>query len=72
MSKKKLTRAEEFEIMKLVLDKFLWAGLLILLYGLFRILTEATLWVGLWIMIAGAIIMLVFMSILLREYEVLK
>ncbi len=35
--KKKLTRSEEFDIMKLVLDKFLWLGFGIMAYGLYRL-----------------------------------
>ncbi len=35
MMKKRLTQAEEFEIMKLVLDKFLWLGIAIMGMGVY-------------------------------------
>ena len=35
--KKRLTPSEEFEIMKLVLDKFLWLGVIIMAFGLYKI-----------------------------------
>jgi hypothetical protein len=72
VAKKKLTRQEEFEILKLVLDKFLWVGFAIMLYGLYRIMNEATLGMGLWIMAGGALILLLMMVVLLREYEVMQ
>ena len=34
--KKRLTQSEEFEIMKLVLDKFLWLGFGIMAIGFFN------------------------------------
>ncbi len=71
-NKKKLTRQEEFDILKLVLDKFLWAGLIILLYGLYIIIHNSNLTYGFWIMVGGAFVLLLFMSILIREYEITK
>ena len=68
--KKKLTRQEEFEILKLVLDKFLWVGFAIMLYGLYRTLTESSLSMGLWIMAGGALILVLLMVLLVREYEI--
>ena len=70
--KKKLTRQEEFEILKLVLDKFLWVGFLIMLYGLYRTMGGTTLATGLWIMAGGAVILLLLMTLLVREYEIAK
>lgn len=72
MAKKKLNRQEEFEIMKLVLDKFLWAGLAILLYGFWLMVHLSEFTFGFWIMIGGAIVLLAFMGLLIKEYEVLK
>lgn len=69
MAKKKLSRTEEFEVMKLVLDKFLWAGLLVMLYGLWRVIDQYDLQSGLWIMVGGGILFILFMAILIREYE---
>ena len=72
MAKKKLTNQQEFEIMKLVLDKFLWAGLFILLYGFYTVVQAASINNGYWIMAAGAVLLVLFMGILVKEYEVLQ
>jgi len=69
--KKKLTRQEEFEILKLVIDKFLWVGIIIMLYGLYTMFSVATFGVGLWVMAGGAVLLVLLMAILVREYEVL-
>ena len=70
--KKKLTRQEEFEILKLVLDKFLWVGFIIMLYGLYETIATASFAAGLWIMVGGALILLLLMTLLVREYEIAK
>ena len=73
-NKKQLTRAEEFDIMKLVLDKFLWLGFAIMAFGLFIMATAANeaLLRGLSFMIAGAIVLIIFMVLIVKEYEVVK
>ena len=38
--KKRLTTQQEFEIMKLVLDKFLWLGFIIMGYGVYQMFTS--------------------------------
>lgn len=68
--KKKLTRDEEFQIMKLVLDKFVWAGLIIMLLGLHTIISQTGFVVGLWIMVGGAGMLLLLMTLILKEFEV--
>ncbi len=73
--KKRLTQSEEFEILKLVLDKFLWLGFAIMVYGLWVIIKgEASDFIlrGFSFMIAGAIILMLFMMLLVKEYEILK
>lgn len=67
--KRKLTREEEFDILKLVLDKFLWVGVFILLYGFYYVV-ESSLQFGLWIVGAGALILVLFSGILIKEYEI--
>ncbi len=70
MKKKKLTRQEEFDIMKLVLDKFLWLGVGIIAYGFYWMITYTeSLSQGLAILLAGAIILIVLMILIVREYE---
>lgn len=70
--KKRMTEAQEFEIMKLVLDKFLWLGFIVMGWGMYLSLTAESVLDGIWYMIAGAVLLLIFMVIILKEYEVLK
>ncbi|MBI4438813.1 hypothetical protein HY640_02685 [Candidatus Woesearchaeota archaeon] len=69
--KRKLSVEQEFEIMKLVLDKFLWLGFGIMAYGLYRIYTSTELR-DFYVMLVGASVLLLFIWILVREYEVAK
>ncbi len=70
--KKRLTQSEEFEIMKLVLDKFLWLGFAIMAYGLFIMATASANAItrGLSFILSGAIILVLFMVLIVREYEI--
>jgi len=70
--KKRLTQAEEFEILKLVFDKFLWLGVIIMGYGFYTLVSGSYLQQGISYLIAGAIILLLFMWLLVREYEILR
>tara|TARA_Y100000310_G_scaffold345531_1_gene466115 strand:+ start:38660 stop:38881 length:222 start_codon:yes stop_codon:yes gene_type:complete len=70
--KKRMTDAQEFEIMKLVLDKFLWLGFIVMGWGMFTSIKTAAVLPGLWYMIAGAILLLLFVVIIVKEYEVLR
>jgi hypothetical protein len=71
--KRTITRQEEFEIMKLVMDKFLWLGVLIMSYGFYRIVAlSESFWYGLSVLVTGAIILLLFMWILMKEYNYVK
>ncbi len=67
--KRKLSQQQEFDIMKLVLDKFLWLGFGIMAFGLLQLYTTTAL-SGFFVMIAGAAILLIFIWILVREYEI--
>ena len=69
--KRRLSEQHEFEIMKLVLDKFLWLGFGIMAYGLY-LMFNSTMQIGLSWIIAGAIILLLFMWIIVKEYEVVR
>ena len=69
--KKRLTQREEFEIMKLVLDKFLWFGFAIMAFGLYKSLSS-DLMDGIWYMLAGGIVLILFMIIIVKEYEIIK
>jgi hypothetical protein len=71
--KRTITKQEEFEIMKLVLDKFLWLGVIIMSYGFYRIVSlEENFWYGLSVLAAGALILMLFMWILVKEYNYVK
>ena len=70
MIKKKMTRSEEFEIMKLVLNKFLWIGTIIMLYGLYLIGIKHSFGNGALSIIIGAIIMFLFVWIITKNFEI--
>ncbi|MEM4254023.1 MAG: hypothetical protein QXR48_01395 [Candidatus Woesearchaeota archaeon] len=69
--KRRLTHTEEFDIMKLVLDKFLWLGTAFIGWGLYKSITT-TFQEGVWFIGAGAVIMLLFAWIIIREFEQLR
>jgi len=68
--KKRLTQSEEFEIMKLVLDKFLWLGTGIMAVGLWQMFTK-NISLGLSWIVIGAIILVLFLVIVVKEYEII-
>ncbi len=70
--KKRLTEAQEFEIMRLVLDKFLWLGFIVMGWGMYLSLTAESILAGIWHMIAGAVLLLLFLVIIVKEYEVVR
>lgn len=71
--KKRLTQAEEFEILKLVLDKFLWLGFGIMAYGFYVLVTGIqTTSRGVLFLFGGALVLILFMFVLMKEYEVVK
>ena len=71
--KRVITKQEEFEIMKLVLDKFLWLGVFIMAYGFYMLVSlDQTMWYGLAVLSAGALILLIFIWILMKEFNYLK
>ncbi|MBW2990973.1 hypothetical protein KY348_04680 [Candidatus Woesearchaeota archaeon] len=68
--KKHMTHDEEFKIMTLVLDKFLWLGVAIMAFGFYKMITISdNLGYGLSVLVAGAILLIIFMIILVREYN---
>lgn len=72
MGKKKMTEDQEFQIMKMVLDKFLWLGFIVMGWGMYQSLSQANILAGLWYMIAGAALLLIFMAFIIKEYEIWK
>tara|TARA_Y100000310_G_scaffold256981_1_gene264942 strand:- start:671 stop:904 length:234 start_codon:yes stop_codon:yes gene_type:complete len=71
-SKKRMTEDQEFQIMKLVLDKFLWLGFIVMGWGMFLAIKEAEVLPGLWYLISGAVLLLLFVIIIVKEYEIIK
>ena len=68
--KRVLTAEQEFEIMKLVLDKFLWLGTATIALGVLVLtLGWETVPNSLLIVVAGAIILILFIVLIVREYE---
>ncbi len=71
--KRHLTRQEEFDILKLVLDKFLLLGMFLLALGLYNIIQESTsLIVGLAVMLGGVVLLIILAVLLVKEYEFIK
>lgn len=71
--KRTITKQEEFEILKLVLDKFLWLGVFIMAYGFYRILGfNESVWYGLAILFGGAVFLMLFVWILVKEYNYVR
>ncbi len=73
-SKRRLSQDQEFQVMKLVLDKFLWLGFAVMAWGMYKLYTGGWAVVNdaVLLFIAGALILVVFMWIIVKEYEVLK
>ena len=69
--KKRLTPSEEFDIMKIVLDKFLWLGVGIMAFGLYKIFSGTSM-SGLSLIVVGAIILVIFLLLIVKEYEIVK
>ena len=70
--KKRLTISQEFEIMKLVLDKFLWLGFGIMAFGVYRMIETADIANGIYHLITGVVVLLLFLIVIVKEYEVLR
>ena len=70
MAKKRMTADQEFQIMKLVLDKFLWLGFIVMGWGMYVTIRDEAVLSGLWYMIAGAVLLFLFLIIIVKDYEV--
>ena len=69
--KKRLSEQQEFEIMKMVLDKFLLLGFALMLYGLY-LMFNTGIPVGLTWIISGAVILFLFTWIIVKQYEIIR
>lgn len=70
--KRKMSEDQEFQIMKLVLDKFLWLGFIVMGWGMYLSLKDTAFFPGLWYMLAGAAVLVLFVWIIVKEYEIIK
>lgn len=72
--KKRLTQNEEFEIMRLVLDKFLWLGVGLMGFGLYEIISGGFeyMFKGISFMIIGALTLLLFLILIIKEFEIIR
>lgn len=70
--KKKLSNQQEFEILKLVLDKYLWLGTGVMVFGLYKIVAEGDFGQGIAWLVVGSVLLLLFMWLIVKEYEILK
>lgn len=70
--KKTLSQQQEFEIMKIVLDKFLWLGTALIGIALYFMLTLKSVTARLDLMLAGIIILVIIVILLVKEYNVSK
>lgn len=66
----RLTTDEEFQIFKLVIDKYLWIGTVSLVYGVFLLLNPSVdAGYGLLTTLIGGVILLLFTAIMFREFD---
>lgn len=73
MARRHLTRDEEFQVMKLVLDKFLWLGMGIMAYGFWLLISaQNSVWHGLTVLLSGAVVLVLFMLLIIKEYNYAK
>lgn len=71
--KKHMSKDQEFEIMKLVLDKFLWIGTFIMVFGFYKLISVVdNFWYGFSVLVAGAVVLFLFMWLLVKEYHFMK
>lgn len=70
-NKMRLSQSEEFEIMKLVLDKFLWLGFGVMAFGLYHAI-QFDIADGLYYIISGAVVLLALTTIIVKEFEFIR
>lgn len=72
--KKRLSKREEFEIMKLVLDKFLWLGFGIMAFAVWIFINSGytNIMDALSAFVVGVVVLILFMVLIVREYEIIK
>ncbi len=69
VGKRMFTSDQEFQMMKLVLDKFLWVGTVVIVYGAYLMAVKADITDSLLMIAAGVIVFIIFIVMLVRDYE---
>ncbi|MDP6600617.1 MAG: hypothetical protein QF798_04235 [Candidatus Woesearchaeota archaeon] len=69
--KKRLSEQQEFEIMKLVLDKFLWLGFILMAFGVYQMFANS-ISIGMIWFIGGVLLLILFMILIIKEYEIIR
>ncbi len=73
MKKRALSKIEEFDILKIVADKFILLAVFILGIGLYRIIFAlGSIGYNILVIIAGVILLLLFIALFVKEYEYIK
>ena len=67
--KKRLSQDQEFQIMKLVLDKFLWIGLGVVLFGFYQLVQEQIVNGISWI-VTGSFVLILFIILIIKHFEI--
>jgi len=69
--KKRLSKNQEFEIMKMVLDKFLWLGFIVMGWGVWRIIADNSYDPGIYFLFTGIVVLIIFLVVIIKEYEII-
>jgi len=57
--------------MKLVLDKFLWLGFILMAFGVYQMFANS-ISIGLIWFIGGVLLLILFMILIIKEYEIIR
>lgn len=71
-AKKRMTAEQEFQVLKLVLDKYLWLGTGIMAFGLYKLIVDMNMAQGISMIISGTVLLLLFVWLIVKEYEFLR
>jgi hypothetical protein len=73
MGRRALSKKEEFDILKIVADKFLLFAMFILALGFYRLIVGVgTFNFNILIVISGIILLALFIALIVKEYEYIK
>jgi hypothetical protein len=71
--KRRMSADQEFQIMKMVLDKFLWLGFIIMAFGLYMMIRSPELvYKGFTLIIAGGIVLVLLAILIVKEFEIIE